>query len=370
MLTPDPALRSALEKIPAVDLANNLRASRAAGHSYTAVLAELIRLQMGPGKLSVHEYFYYRLWDSSLSLGEKRQFVGRGRERYLHGACNDEAARPVADDKLLFHKTMLEAGLPVPQLLATVHGKRRIEGVPHLRSAQDVQSFFEKQTEYPVFGKPIDGIFSLGIFLAERYDAQAGTLILHDGASVKIEDCAAEIAGYTQGYLLQQALRPHPDIAAAFGNRLCSVRLLVFLTPEGPLVARATCKIPAGENIADNFWRGNLLGAVDIEGGTIARSVRGTGVTMQVDPRHPDTNAPITGTVVPDWNATLALAIRAAATIPGVRTQSWDIALTDGGPVILEVNYGGDLNLAQLAWGKGVLDEAYRAHLAQCRFRL
>jgi hypothetical protein len=31
--------------------------------------------------------------------------------------------------------------------------------------------------------------------------------------------------------------------------------------------------------------------------------------------------------------------------------------------VLLEVNWGGDLNLAQLAYGRGVLDAEYRTHL-------
>ena len=39
------------------------------------------------------------------------------------------------------------------------------------------------------------------------------------------------------------------------------------------------------------------------------------------------------------------------------------------GPVLLEVNYGGDLNLAQLAHGTGVLDEHYTEHLARCGYR-
>ena len=53
-----------------------------------------------------------------------------------------------------------------------------------------------------------------------------------------------------------------------------------------------------------------------------------------------------------------------------IRTQSWDVALTDKGPVLLEVNFGGDLNLAQLAHGTGVLDDAYANHLRRCGYRL
>ena len=48
----------------------------------------------------------------------------------------------------------------------------------------------------------------------------------------------------------------------------------------------------------------------------------------------------------------------------------WDIALTDVGPVPLEVNFGGDLNLAQFAAGAGVLDETYREHLRTHSYRI
>ena len=56
--------------------------------------------------------------------------------------------------------------------------------------------------------------------------------------------------------------------------------------------------------------------------------------------------------------------------LPGIRARSWDVAPTDSGPVLLEVNFGGDLNLAQRAHGAGVLDETYAEHLRQNGYRL
>ncbi len=50
--------------------------------------------------------------------------------------------------------------------------------------------------------------------------------------------------------------------------------------------------------------------------------------------------------------------------------RSWDIAHSDQGPVVLEVNFGGDLNLAQLANVKGVLDHGYTEHLRECGFQV
>ena len=54
----------------------------------------------------------------------------------------------------------------------------------------------------------------------------------------------------------------------------------------------------------------------------------------------------------------------------GIRTQSWDVALSDQGPGFLEVNFRADLNLAQLADGKGGLDHGYTEHLRECGFRI
>jgi len=182
---------------------------------------------------------------------------------------------------------------------------------------------------------------------------------------------AAELAARESGFLLQRRLTAHSGLSRRFGPALWSVRLLVLLTPAGPVVHRAVAKIATGVNPADNFWRpGNMLGAVDRDTGVIRRVVRGTGAGMVVDEAHPDTGQPIIGTTLPGWAETLELARTAAQVLPGIRTQSWDVALTDKGPVLLEVNFGGDLNLAQLAHGIGVLDDAHADHLRRCGYRL
>lgn len=188
---------------------------------------------------------------------------------------------------------------------------------------------------------------------------------------VKPEGLAKRLRTREAGYVLQRRLRPHPTLVDLFGPRLWSVRIIVLLTARGPVVHRAVAKIATGENPADNFWRpGNMLGAIDLQTGQITRTIRGTGAEMVVNPLHTDTGRPVTGIVVPDWSELIDLVKDAAGLLPAVRTQSWDIALTDNGPVPLEVNFGGDLNLAQLASGRGVLDEAYRGHLREAGYQL
>ena len=364
-------LRSTLDGLPPVDFAGNLRAASAAGSRTMRMLREIVSLRGGPGRLAPQEYFYFRLWDPALAPEDKRCFVGKLAQRRMHLACNDIRWHAATNDKLLFYVTIKGAGLPVPELLAVVHPTRRLPGALNLRDAATTAQFLREQTAYPLFAKPIDGMYSLGVLRAEQVDATSDEIVMHDDVRHPVDDIAADLVTRPSGYLIQRVLRPHPELAARYGDRLWSVRLLVLLRPQGPEIARAVCKIPTGMNVADNYWRpGNILGAVELATGSIRRTVRGTGKDLAVDMPHPDTGAPLVGTIVPDWQSVATMTTRAAQVLAGVRTQSWDVALTDGGPVLLEVNWGGDLNLAQLAWGKGVLDDRFQTHLRQCGYRI
>jgi hypothetical protein len=97
--------------------------------------------------------------------------------------------------------------------------------------------------------------------------------------------------------------------------------------------------------------------------------VSGVGLDQALHDRHPDTGEALVGAPIPHWAEARRICLAAAANLPGLRTQSWDVAIDRLGPVLVEVNYGGDLNLPQIAHGSGLLDARYAAHLKRCGFR-
>lgn len=164
--------------------------------------------------------------------------------------------------------------------------------------------------------------------------------------------------------MFQRAIEGHPDIVRVVGDTICCVRFLVLVTDEGPIIESAILTIPRAEHDADNFWRdGNMLGTVDADRGTIGTVTTGIGEKAALVEEHPDTGVRLPGYALPRWVETVDLCLSAAATLPGVRTQSWDIAFSSAGPVLLEVNFGGDLILHQIAHRRGVLSERYVEHL-------
>jgi len=369
-ITAEAALLPTLNGIPEINLPANVDAALSAGRRMTSILAEIVSLRRGRGRLTPNEYFYYRLWEPVLPAGEKRRFVGKQAQNAMHIACNNAGWYATAADKLLFQTIMAGAGLPVPPLLAVTRAGLRAPDTPIFRSADQVADFLRGPEGYPLFAKPINGKYSLAVVSADDYVAASDEVLLLGGERRSVDSLAAELAAGT-GYLIQRRLEPDSGLAAIFGPRLWSVRALVLVGPSGPVIHRAVAKIATGNNPADNFWRrGNMLGAIDLDSGRIRRVVRGTGAEMSIDEAHANTHCPILGTPIPNWEALQRLVMSAAAVLPGIRTQSWDVALAAQGPVLLEVNYGGDLNLAQLAHGAGVLDDRYTEHLARCGYRL
>jgi hypothetical protein len=326
---------------------------------------EVLRTACGAGRLHPSEYFYYGLFDRDIDLVAKRRFIGLKAQFAMHHLCNHAGWLALADNKEVFYATMMGYGLPVPVTVGTL---RRLDTAGLGRSFNSSDKFreFLLSTHYPLFAKPIDGVFSLGSVRILGVDRQRQTLTVNSHEDIAIDSLIQYVFETSNvGYLFQELLTPHDSLVDSFGtSTLPTVRFLVALTDLSAQIISAAYKIPSHGNHADNFWRkGNVLGAVDLHSGRIIRAITGTGLDMQECTRHPGTQAPLAGMVLPDWERAKALCIRAASTLPGIHTQSWDIALTRDGPTLIEVNFGGDLNLHQLSHRKGLLQGPYLEHL-------
>ena len=68
---------------------------------------------------------------------------------------------------------------------------------------------------------------------------------------------------------------------------------------------------------------------------------------------HPKTNMPITDVVVPQWDAIKEIAIKASLVTPQLRYTSWDIALTEDGPIMIEGNWDAEFYMEQTLYNRG-----------------
>jgi hypothetical protein len=81
---------------------------------------------------------------------------------------------------------------------------------------------------------------------------------------------------------------------------------------------------------------------------------------------YPESGQQLRGMQLPFWREVLELNAKAVLFFPRIRYNSLDIALTDRGPVIVEMNTGGSFELPQLASGQGLLTDEVESFFRSC----
>jgi hypothetical protein len=346
---------------PARDLNTTLtlqKMAQIANTSALSIMREYCSLAFGPGQVSFQDYTRLRLFDPAF-YADKRTVVGQRKNsdidltiNYRHDWIGLFANKIASASYLAAH------GFPTIPVQGIYAEKLGSGASSIIRDRDGLRHFLRHVTDYPIFGKPVEGIQSLGSMGIKRYIASSDHLETMGGDSIALEDYVADIVGhYSLGYLFQKFLPPHPAIQAICGDRLATVRVVTLTRDGEPGILRACWKIPSGANLADNYWRaGNLLAQIDVLTGRTLRAMSGTGLEWTPHSAHPDTNAPLVGVDIPCWPELTRTALEAARLMQHMPLIGFDVAVSESGPVIVEMNHNPDFFLNQLADGRGVFD--------------
>lgn len=346
-------------------------AATVSGQSYSALMREYMQLSFGPGKLRFDDYIDLALYDRDRYCGaDKRSFVGNRAMVPIWQQANFYLEpQGVVANKVTMGALLAAYGFPVIATKALFSSKIGFAAEHTLRTREALIAFLLEPANFPLFGKPVDGLQSLGCASFERCEPDTARLVTSNGKAIDVEEFADElIAHFGEGYVFQPRMSPYAANAAICGNRLGTVRVITLLREEGPQIFRACEKMPAGDNLADNYWReGNLLVRLDRNTGQRGPAVSGKGGGLRTHTHHPDSGMAIEGTMVPHWDNVCELALEGARLFKDVPLVGWDIAVTDGGGVIVEANERPDFILPQLADARGVLDEELQSFLEERR---
>ncbi len=339
-------------------LSSALEVRRQSGKGLTRQFLEALTLRLGATKLGITEYYFYRVFANQFSTTDRERFAGFRLERFVDDVFNSLHWWATANDKFLFYSMLDSLEIRYPRLFGIYSPTaRRLPGTKVLRDVKSVADFVRDSSHYPMFMKPLHGSFGRGACSAARFEPETDTVVLGNGERWPVQEAVKTfVEPSCKGYLFQQLGQPHEELRALCGPTVSSVRVMLLLEETGPKILICTWKIATGANMIDNFFHGqtgNLLAAVDVETGRVTRIVQRAGVNQTEIENHPDTGKRILGVCLPQWQEVRNLALEGSAAFPGLRLQHWDIALAEGGPMALELNVRGGLDLHQVASGVG-----------------
>lgn len=337
------------------------RAARDSGRSPAQMIKEVKQAANWPGRMTQLDYLNARLYEMDKS--QRKEFISDWLHWPIHEFCKDDEWSEKTVDKWQCTEVLADAGIPTIPIVAVVDRSDLDYGnTPRITNAAQMAAFLAA-AELPLFAKPNRLLGSFGALRIEDLDGD--DVIVNSGERVSVENLISELMSDVP-YVLQQVVANHSTVRE-FAEGLATLRTVNLVSDGKVRLDRCVFKIPAAGNIADNAWRsGNLVANVDPHTGTIDRVVQGSGPEMVAFTHHPDTKTALVGMQLPWWDEVLALNTRTAELFGAISYQSQDIAITDEGPIVVEVNSGSSFELPQVVSGKGFLTYENRKFFESC----
>lgn len=164
--------------------------------------------------------------------------------------------------------------------------------------------------------------------------------------------------GVVEEYIVQ-----HPDMMKLAPSSVNSLRIVTISSNKKKIfddgktydIVYAGLRIGQGKSIVDNFHSGGMVANVDLETGVIINNAADQNGNVFV--RHPDTDMPIKGFKIPYFEEAVNMVKEAIEKNKIEGYIGWDIAISEKGPMFLEVNAAPGVVILQTAAaqeGKGM----------------
>jgi hypothetical protein len=189
-----------------------------------------------------------------------------------------------------------------------------------------------------------------GIVKPNRGSLGKGISIVDDAGEVRLEEISAD-----KPLIMEEVLEQMEPLRSLHPASINTLRVVTCRVDGKTHVLYTLLRMGVGASVVDNAGAGGIVAEVDRETG-IVRTV-GYDETGTAFVRHPDTQCVIPGLLVPQWQELLDLVCRLAEEFPGVKVIGWDMALTEQGWVVVEVNNRPIIRAVQLIRGTGIRNE-------------
>ncbi|MBQ6087133.1 MAG: hypothetical protein IJK96_03640 [Bacteroidales bacterium] len=300
------------------------------------IVADYKKLFKSKG-LTTDEYFDFEF--EKRDEGFRQSFLGLNEQRFYLDYLNPVKYYSLARNKYLAHKTLENTGVRKSELYCYYQPEARyiasdecagdLSGVLHILESKGIESCVIKTTE----SSHGDNVWVIKDIQFEERDAM---LTRFDGSVIRL----SEILG-KEPLIFESVVHQTKQFADFNETSVNTVRFMTTLYPDGTAKIIATfVKIGSPGRCVDNAGEGgNVDACIDVETGEIKDAVlfNGWRKTIEID-KHPDSGVQLNGVFVENWQLIKEEVKRFQQAFPYCKAAGWDIAITEDGPVVIEVN--------------------------------
>lgn len=295
---------------------------------------------------------YFRFAMFMKDFGDKermKSFVPQG----AYAAYCKDTAYPskyniLIDDKILFHDIMRQYGLPVPHRYFTFRNNVFRDGTS-LLSDEDVNDIIASVTDERIFVKRFTGGAASGVSIFVR---KGFGFVDADGDNVSANMIRRKYAN--QDFFFEKQIKQERVLSQFNPDTVNTIRVLTYNNK----IISASVRFGGKGDYIDNVSKGGVAVSLDIETGQLGKYGQRMYDAARYD-EHPDSRLKFDGVVVTQWPEVKEVVERSMTFLPYYKSVGYDVATTDSGPIIIEINTGAGIGLSQMGKEYG-LRKAFR----------
>jgi len=264
----------------------------------------------------------WRTWRKNLAyvLGMNRRNL-----HYIY-PNNQRSDYPSADNKLITKKLLQEAGLPVAKTYHVYQYFHQMSGFQ--QDIADFDSFVIK----PARGRGGGGIKVIAAKNNGTWQDTNGNIVSLEQMRKQVLDIIFGVYSFdTQDVaIIEEKISQHAAINTLYAHGLSDIRVIICQHRAVMAMIRIPTDLSGGRA---NMHQGAIGIGIDINTG-ITQSATLNGNTLVC---HPDSKNDLLDLQIPYWTEVMGLCVKISRIMP-LKYLGVDIAITDEGPLVIEVN--------------------------------
>lgn len=287
--------------------------------------------------LTTDEYYQFEFEKRDEEF--RKSFLGLNEQRFYLDYLNPVKYYSLARNKYLAHKMLEDTGVRKSELYCYYQPEARFissnekasdrEGVLRILKNKKVQSCVIKTTE----SSHGDNVWVIN---AIEYRDGDAVMTRFDGQTLLLSSILGK-----EALIFESVVKQTKQFAAFNESSVNTVRFMTTLYPDGSAKVIATfIKIGRAGKCVDNAGGGgNVDVCVDTETGEVKYAIQYDGWrNIKEIKKHPDSGNQLNGVIIENWQAIKEEVKKFQQAFPYCKAAGWDIAITDDGPVVIEVN--------------------------------
>ena len=269
----------------------------------------------------------------------RQTFLGLNEQRYYLDYLNPIKYYSLARNKYLTHKILENTGVRKAELYCYYQPEGRVITSDEIaNNVHDVYRILRAKQVKQCVIKTTESSHGDNVYVVNHidYGNDDCTMTLFNNVTLKLSDMIGD-----SSLIFESIIKQTTQFASFNKSSVNTIRFMTVLYSDRKArMAGIWMKFGRAGRCVDNAGSGgNIDACVDIATGEIKYVTEFNGWrNTKLITHHPDSGALLEGVKIDDWDNIVAQVLHFQECFPYIKAAGWDIAITDEGPVVIEVN--------------------------------